>query len=111
MKKYTFRTEHECDNDRVPALLTAMGLTVETSSIINDPISPDYRMGVFSFLSPKELEELQLQMSVLIEEDEWFVDMHRCYQTLAEGSAPNETWSTHSHYRGNPDESHKNDHS
>lgn len=92
MNQFAFRTECEVDNKRVPALLAALGVTEFDESSTVDGLVPDYRMGVFRFQAEGSLDEIHDRMSYLVANDPRFIDMHRCHQTLAEGSEPDEEW-------------------
>lgn len=88
----TFRTECEYDGKNVPALLAELGLTIQSSRIIED--RPGYNLCVFAIVIPQDLSiaEVKNKMELLVGSDERFVDMHRCFQTFAEGNEPNEEW-------------------
>lgn len=94
MKTFTFRTECQADNENVPQLLYRMKAKKTQGKIINDAIAPAHTMGVFTFQlnNTWSLENVREYMKVLIESDPIFIDMHRCYQTLAEGLEPNNQW-------------------
>lgn len=90
----TFRTECIGDADSVPDLLTLLGLKLVNEEIISDVNAPAYKMGAFTIDSDIDLEELRSRMEKAINNDERFIDMHRCYQTLNEGLEPDEKWYT-----------------
>lgn len=90
--QFAFRTEMSADNNRVPSLMEAMGLILESETEISEPSVPEYKMGVFTFYASLELEQLRTNMEQLVENDDRFVDMHRCYQTLSEGTEPDDFW-------------------
>ncbi len=85
---FTFRTEDPCDNDRVPALLFVLRDTLGTEEI------PNETQGYFSFKLPEKapLDSVKESMQNIIETNKAFVDMHRCFQTLALGNVPNNKW-------------------
>lgn len=90
--KYSFRTEMEADNERVPELMRVLGLSISGYRSVSDNLLSEYKMGVFCFESQMSLSELEQLFEAEIETNELFVDMHRCYQTLAVGEEPNEKW-------------------
>lgn len=86
----TFRTELECDNDKVPELLELMGV-----KIIERPSNVDNEPCVFTIEAPETcpIDFLKEKMKEVIEcENSQFPEMHRCYQTLNEGYDTNEKW-------------------
>lgn len=89
----TFRTECEYDGKNVAALLGELGLSIQSSSMVED--RPGYNLCIFSFVVPdnSSVADMQQRMKILVDNDERFIDMHRCFQTLQEGSEPNEGWS------------------
>lgn len=91
---YTFRTETDADNERVPALLVAIDATLLSERIISEPSYPTYKMGVFTIESEHGLSELKRSIYDLVfsNDDDRFADMHRCFQTLNEGNEPDELW-------------------
>lgn len=89
--KVTFRTECISDADKVPQLLVGLGVTHFDKKIIDDSVCP---MASFAFDLSNKRSFLQCKqlMQTLIHNTSRFEDMHRCYQTLNVGTAPNERW-------------------
>lgn len=84
-----FRTECKADAEGVPALLKELGCIMYKSQ------EPEGPLGTVIFnckIDCSDLESLRAKMRKLIENDERFIDMHRCYQTLNVGSEPDEDW-------------------
>jgi hypothetical protein len=94
MTLMTFRTEAECDNENVPALLNELKVQLKAQHDISDSLCDDYKMGLFTIEVPERfsLEDFRKLMMDLINNDKRFVDMHRCYQTLNVGLEPDSKW-------------------
>jgi hypothetical protein len=84
MKQFTFKVEDCCDSPRVPLLLKELCVELENDT-----------GGTFTILvtDDTELEAFRERMEALVDgEDERFIDMHRCGQTLKEGLEPDYEW-------------------
>lgn len=92
--KVAFRTESSFDNERVPNLLRELGVVYAEEVEVSDSVNPNYKIGVYSFNLPnnESFTDFRERMIELIETNKEFVDMHRCWQTVAEGEEPNEKW-------------------
>lgn len=90
----TFRTEMAGDNERVPLLLEVAGCELVNQQEISDPLMKAYKMGLYTIMLPAgvSLKEFHKKFITIIDSDERFVDMHRCWQTLNLGDEPNEDW-------------------
>jgi len=105
MQLMTFRTEMECDNKNIPALLDALAVQLKVQREISDRLVPSYKMGVFTIEVPEQysLESFRDSMINIIENDERFIDMHRCHQTLNIGLEPDNKWYTNALIRAGID--------
>jgi len=92
----TFRTECEADGANVLDLLehAKIKYTKCTSKLIPDALVPDYKMWMYTLEIEDnvEIEALKKRLQESIDNEPRFVDMHRCFQTLIEGTEPNERW-------------------
>lgn len=90
----TFRTECSADNERVPALIEALGVQLRDQKVLSDEIATEYKMGEFTIEVPNNysVEEFRSRMQKTIDNNKQFVDMHRCFQTLKEGTEHDKEW-------------------
>ena len=94
-KLITFRTEGPNDEKRVDLLLKLMGWKPCFLCKVTDPsLSQGWYHYQYIMAVPEtsELEVHRGRMEEFISNDERLVDMHRCFQTLAEGKFPDEDW-------------------
>lgn len=96
MSLFTFRVEAPCDAERVPGLLNKLkesfpSLELKFEKNVGDEL---FTLTAYSFSvnDVEDVEPIRQVMIKLIEGDDTYVDMHRTYQTLNEGSEPNEDW-------------------
>lgn len=95
MKYFTFRTEGFDDGDRVPLLLEQLYAKLVVREELKDPAIESWIMDAFTIevTDDTELEEFRTRMEAFVDgEDERFINMHRCAQTLKEGLEPDEYW-------------------
>lgn len=89
-QRYSFRTEFVEDSPRALQLIEALGLKPTSAWTEADG---SWRLGFFTVESEESLETLRKRMEeTAIGDPARFADLHRCYQTLAEGDEPNELW-------------------
>lgn len=86
----TFRTEFDWDDGRVRRLLWSLGC--HQGSWRAEGQYPGKVMFYTIPLTHETVESLRKRMEKLIESEPKFADLHRCYQTLAEGRAPKEPY-------------------
>jgi len=86
MPTFTFRCEIPGDDKHVPRLLAQMGITDYVESEISEATFPRIKLGVFTVQSDLDLVAFKAQMESAV--DDSVYDLHRCYQTLAEGDKP-----------------------
>ncbi len=88
MNTYTFRTECKHDNAQVPALLKSIGVKNYIKKTLNDPVLPTWAMGQYTIKTDDTFTQLIKKLKNEIDNNNKFVDMHRCYQTLNTGHHP-----------------------
>ena len=99
MTQVCFRTETRHDVERALIMLFHMGLNEEgiEFSTIEDKLSETmvWVMGKFIVQLPEEhtVQSFKNAMSrTMKEHSDIFYDLHRCIDTLQEGTEPNEDW-------------------
>jgi len=85
----TFRAESEYDAERVPLLLEAIGIK-EYIKHTNADDSLEAKKSIFTIKTEIEMSVFSVMMEYLIEKDDRFLGMSRCYQTLSEGFKPDD---------------------
>lgn len=108
MQLMTFRTEMESDNKNIPTLLKVLSVQLKVQRNVSDKLVNSYKMGVFTIEVPEQysIESFRDLMRSIIENDERFVDMHRCHQTLNIGLEPDNKWYTNALIRAGIDINH-----
>jgi hypothetical protein len=70
--------------------MRSINVDVVKGDSLLDPINPSWEMTAWHFESDSDISDLKKSMTKVISKNKEFVDMHRCYQTLAVGNEPSE---------------------
>ena len=96
MNIFSFRTECEADGKNVSDLILCAGIecTILEGKLVSDDLAPQYKMWAYTMKckDTEDMEGIKSKMKNCVDNHPQFVDMHRCYQTLAIGDTPNEQW-------------------
>lgn len=91
MPLYTFRTEGPFDGEkeRAEALIAELKLTIRRHWKEPDAVNDRWLFDMYTVESDiEDIEELRAKMDELIVNDDRFMNLHRCAQTLDNGPWP-----------------------